>query len=352
MAKSKRLRIHNGRADLHTISNSIHSNPRGCIPGDSRSIGADNPPCHDGPTSCFRQLVILDIPVTLNVHREMWAFRPDTLMWNALPPPIRTVDHCSMAFGNGKLYVVGGYVVRDPTAASEHGDVILMFDPSTHRWTSRKTEMLGLRMDFVVVVWNGALIVLGGENFQMTPLCTAEQYNLSDYSWTTLPSMSTPRVDFQALVYNDELIALGGESTENYLTTGEVFSFSRGTWAPFPHPMHHPRSDFGMAIDRDRLIVVGGMCDSGQIQFVEAYDFTGQFWTPLPQLPVSAVSEDDDVFMYCCAAMKDGNLFVCCDDQICVYDFVSQKWTVLPACPSFALNPFCFIIEAVDGSVL
>lgn len=98
-------------------------------------------------------------------------------------------------------------------------------------WSSG-APMPTARTNVVAVAAGTNIYVLGGL-VANAPVGTVEVYDTVNNSWSTAPSMPTPRKNFSA-IYNGNIYTIGGEdsaSPANALSTVEVFDPTSGTWS-------------------------------------------------------------------------------------------------------------------------
>jgi N-acetylneuraminic acid mutarotase len=118
----------------------------------------------------------------LNVHYMLKI--GDTQWQTAAPLPVAR-DHLSSATLNGKIYVFGGEVGHDTDHLQQ--TLAQVYDPATNIWTQLPDMPQGKsHMECATFVWNGKIILAGGQadNFQSTS--TILQYDPAANSWSML----------------------------------------------------------------------------------------------------------------------------------------------------------------------
>jgi N-acetylneuraminic acid mutarotase len=266
---------------------------------------------------------------------DMSMLLPETMAWATLPHPPTNRAGCSTAVHNNRLYAIGGSNGLDCLASVD------VFNLTTLSWSEMPSRMTCPRSLTAVTIFDNNLIIIGGINSSHKVQASVECCNLRTLTWRQLPEMTTNRARCSAVtnVSNNSVIILGGHNEKNnQLACGEIFSFDTGTWSPFPVPMQQPRRSFGMAIERNSLFVVGGIKANSNSTLAEVFDMSKGEWSTLPaaQLPVA-------FFHSCAAAINQGKLYVCFQNQAFVFDTATQLWTPLPVCAP-GLLPSCFLI--------
>lgn len=61
-------------------------------------------------------------------------------------------------------------------------------------------------------------------------LCSAEAYNPQTNTWTTVPSMSSPRSYFGIEVVDDQLFVVGGNKSPTTMSAVERYDEEAGMW--------------------------------------------------------------------------------------------------------------------------
>jgi N-acetylneuraminic acid mutarotase len=114
-------------------------------------------------------------------------------LWKNLAPLPLARDHGAVAAFGGVFYVIGGRSTSRSIGA--HTSRVDAFDPGTGAWTER-TKMPTSRAGCAAAVANGQIIVMGGEGDTRRPggvFPEVEAYDPVADTWTSLPSMKTPR---------------------------------------------------------------------------------------------------------------------------------------------------------------
>jgi hypothetical protein len=325
----------------------------------------------EGKTSIYNYVLFNLSCFDLGSH-NMMLFDSLTLDWSLITPPCQFPYHCGAGSGGGRLYLVGGWHRGDYLSS------VYKYDFACQRWNTLPTPMPIARNACAVVVRNKSnlsvsavngslseesmeeLIVIGGRGLtESVALDSVQVCDLQTLTWTSLPSLATPRSGCSAAVYFDKtqatelLIVLGGSNCLDegirYLDSGEVFSFSTQKWHPFRVPMNLARTCFGMTIDDDILYVVGGWngdhVEGEQVQSAESIDLSSNSsrWEELPSVPLSTTGVER-WYSGTSAASTNGQVFVSFGEQSFVFDAKAKAWTELFSHTAWISKPASFIV--------
>lgn len=159
---------------------------------------------------------------SMDLETGSWALHPDAP---------RARDHVAVGVIGEKLVVAGGRRSRAKTKevmtlTESNVDV---FDFTTKKWTIAPKEghIPTLRAGSSAVVYNGKLVVIGGESGAQVPAHNeAEAFDPETMSWTSLPKMNTGRHGTGAGVINGKIYTAAGSKNRGggpELNSVEVF---------------------------------------------------------------------------------------------------------------------------------
>jgi N-acetylneuraminic acid mutarotase len=141
--------------------------------------------------------------------RELLVYDPVAQSWDSLPDMNVPRDHPASGVIDGKLYVVGGWLVTVGGYFSALTDVLEVYDPVAGEWTIL-SPMPTARSGAAAGVISGRLYVAGGMIGADLRTSVLEIYDPSSDTWTTGAEMSRPRAEGSAAVLNDKLYVAGG----------------------------------------------------------------------------------------------------------------------------------------------
>ncbi|MDD3394218.1 MAG: kelch repeat-containing protein [Anaerotignum sp.] len=166
------------------------------------------------------------------------VYDPFTTTWTALASmPIAQADVYGFQTEvvDGKIYVFG--VIPDETETRK--SITEVYNPSTNTWTIL-TPMPTPRDGFQTEVIDGKIYAIGGYSgafignpSRVDSLSSAEVYDPSTDTWTTLASMSATRCYHQTEVIDGKIYAIcgfGPFGSDNRLLSTEVYDPSTNKW--------------------------------------------------------------------------------------------------------------------------
>src|SRR5215211_4589428 len=142
-------------------------------------------------------------------------YDPATNSWvqkASMPTPR---NHHVVAGVNNKIYAIGGRIgAAFISSGSSNTDVVEEYDPATNAWGGPKAKMPTPRSAGGSGVYNGRIVVAGGE-YQDSRMLAAfkvvEAYDVATNSWQTLPPMQFPRHGLAAGVVGSRLHVASGD---------------------------------------------------------------------------------------------------------------------------------------------
>jgi N-acetylneuraminic acid mutarotase len=239
---------------------------------------------------------------------------------------------------DGKVYVIGGFVMRDNAVIPGKSDIVEVYDTKNKTWSA--VASLPQKMDHVgAAEYDGKLYVIGGsfgsENNRSNKLYV---FDSVPNKWIEGKPMPTVRSALTAAFIDGILYAIGGQDFRGVqVNTNEAYDPKTDTWtskAPMPTPRHHLTS----AVVDGKLYVIGGRTvnsnSSSSLSYVnlnsnEMYDPISDIWTSIAPMPSNRSG-------LAAAASADGNIYVFGgEDAISImtfdnnekYDPNTDKWT-------------------------
>lgn len=176
----------------------------------------------------FEVIVFLGVPVPVGSVANCQSYNPTTNSWGsaASMPNARAVHQTSTTtLPDGRLLVVAGASSGPDltqAAAIAKADI---YAPATNTWTALP-DLAQARVGHTVNVLGNRAIVAGGSQGTIslpTPIADVSALSLTSLTWTTLPSLPTPRGGHASAVTNDGLLVLlGGQGPTGTLTSIET----------------------------------------------------------------------------------------------------------------------------------
>jgi Kelch motif len=178
------------------------------------------------------------------------------------------------------LFAIGGEDANgNPVGAVE------MYSFLTGSWTSLPSMPSPRSYLAVVAGADGNIYAVGGIDASGHSVATMEKFN--QVSWLSAPDLTVPRSHFAAVfALPDTIYAVGGIDQDGVmLSSSEVFALTNASsWFAWL-PMSVPRADFGIATAGDGFLhVFGGRSTTGGVlKSVEGYNFGTGVWTAEPE---------------------------------------------------------------------
>lgn len=262
---------------------------------------------------------------------DIHVFDPATLTWDIAGsiPAGRVRGSAAVVSHNNRIYVIGG------NTNGHSGGAINWFDeynPSTGNWTVLPDAPTS-RDHFSAAVINNQLIATGGRQTQNSFAFTVAATDVFDFSsnqWvTTFDDIPTERAGTTAVVYNGQLIVIGGETVAGAHSTVEVFNPANNQWLAL-EDMINPRHAGGAVLLGSKLHVFGGSATrggSGESDHHEVIDLSLAPTTGLPSKPADTdqdgLSDADEINIH----MSDITLVDTDGDGISDFDEVHGTTT-------------------------
>lgn len=191
--------------------------------------------------------------------RAFEVFDVSTRRWRLLPVLPEPRTHLAGAFAGGKFYAIGGRTGAINTVQDE----VFEFDPTTETW-NRKARMPTARAGVGVAVFEGRILVFGGEGPSGRPEQTYEQveeYDPATDAWRTLAPMPNPRHGFYAASTGDGRIYLasgGPGAGATFSNTHDLFRLAPTLPPEFSAGSVVSAADFRPALAPGSLVSVFG----------------------------------------------------------------------------------------------
>ena len=170
------------------------------IGGASTVPGATNPSIH--PTIAHRVLGTVE------------EYDPESNTWRARANMPTPRNHTAAGVVNGKIYVIGGRIGAAFVAASTNLANVEAYDPASDTWSGPLAKMPTARSGLDVGVYNGRIIVAGGEfqnAVEQTAYRVVEAYDPATNSWAVLPPMALARHGVAGGVIGKRFYAISGD---------------------------------------------------------------------------------------------------------------------------------------------
>lgn len=224
--------------------------------------------------------------VTANLNQ---SYDPATDSWRDLAQMPMGLNHVGVVGHHGKIYAFGGFLRqnRDPVANA------FVYDPRTDKW-QEIAPLPSKRGAAVVVSLNGKLHLVGGAiggergtDFGDRRSVTAHDvYDPATDSWSSRALLPERRDHLGLVVVEGKIHAVGGR-LENFFNNSRrhfVYDPRTDSWTERA-PLPTPRNGFAAGLVDGYIVVVGGEGEKGVYAENEAYDPQADRWYPLAPMP-------------------------------------------------------------------
>src|SRR6202046_5410923 len=181
-------------------------------------------------------------------------------------------NHAAAALPNGQALIVGGVGASGTALKSAE-----IFNLSGNTFTTLPTGLpKGVSGLTATVLNDGTVLLAGGQSSSGKSVSAAELYNPSTSAFIKLPAMKNARSNHTAtLLQNGSvLLAGGGEVSSAPLKTLEIYNPAKKTFA-LAAPLHSARQDHtATLLDNGSVLIAGGSNASGPLASAEIYDPT------------------------------------------------------------------------------
>ena len=222
--------------------------------------------------------------------------------WRTRAPMPDGAGHAAIAVMDGKIYVAGGFKVRQHMQPI---DGFYAYDPKTDEWETLPA-LLSPRGSPNLAVVAGKLHIFGGRVGDSSgPINTHEVYDPETGKWTPARQLPTARDHMGVGVFDGKIHIVGGRTGGNEdANTGvhEIYDPQTGTWS-IGAPMPTPRSGGAFAVYKGMLFFIGGECRNRMTyDESEAYDPRTEKWVKFAPIPggshaVSAQAVGDTLYV-------------------------------------------------------
>ena len=159
-----------------------------------------------------------------------------------------------LAVLDGRVWIAGGC-----DASGRYAET-WVFDPKTNAFT-RKADLPQARDRLSLVALDGSLWALGGEGPDGKASASCWRYNLSENTWTRMPSLARARKNCTAARLGDRIMAVGGwdvvDDEKVFVSRIEVFDPQARDWLESGR-LETPRDGCRAATWRGRVLIFGG----------------------------------------------------------------------------------------------
>jgi N-acetylneuraminic acid mutarotase len=220
------------------------------------------------------------------VHESGSVSEAVNVVWLSLKPAVAVVD------SSGRVKAIGSGRVRIVAAAEGLSAVAVVDVPG---WFSVLPLPAPRRRGHAGVLGGKLYYTSGADSWGEDHVATTFVFDPETESWTTAPSIPTPRDDGAVATAGDYLYVIGGISPDaphngyNRLWVNEAFRASDQSWVA-RRDMPTARGGVRAETVGGKIYVIGGRTGVEFLATVEVYDPATDTWSTGPSLPAACES--------------------------------------------------------------
>lgn len=156
----------------------------------------------------------LDFTTPQRVLGTIEEYDPKTNTWRERAPMPTPRNHVALGAVNGKLYVIGGRVGAAFISLASDISLVEVYDVAMDTWGPLGARMPTARSGVAFGVYNGRIVVAGGEwqdPFIQATFRAFEAYDPATNTWSILPPMGIPRHGVAGAVIGNRFYAVSGD---------------------------------------------------------------------------------------------------------------------------------------------
>lgn len=237
-------------------------------------------------------------PDTFMTLSACQIYDPATNQWSSVAPMLEShAEHTATLLADGSVLVVGGVTGRGESASiSGATNDVERYNPTTNTWTRVGSEKTPRISRSVVLLRDGRVMVVSGNDGRAHYLSSAELFDPKTDSWSLTAPMNDAHDGASATVLLDGDVLLAGgaddPSTALPLLSSEIYDPTTNSWSNGPR-MATPRKDqAAVLLPSGKVLVVGGNGVNhlnnngiGVTNTSELYDPATNSWSNGPDLP-------------------------------------------------------------------
>jgi HEAT repeat protein len=209
------------------------------------------------------------------------AKQAEALVINSSKNPFRQ-EYTRTKLANGLELFAGGYIKSKFLFPTNHYlSSAELYDPKTGKWEETGEMAMARFGHAAVLIPDGDVLVIGGDNDKYHPQSSAELYDPQTRTWRKTGEMTTARNSLAATLLpgGRVLVAGGVGSNGGILSTAELYDSRTGSWTE-TGSLKNPNAGGQIILQPDgkALLVNGIDYPHGPLFFKELYDPVAGVW--------------------------------------------------------------------------
>jgi hypothetical protein len=183
-------------------------------------------------------------------------------------------SHAALTLKDGRVLVSGGHDGLAPTASAE------LYDPTTGTWSSIESMSVPRNAPTMTEISQGKVLVTGGVGSSNEPLLSAEVYEPDKGRWRLTQDMGSPRMHHTATALSDGrvLVVGGGRAGIAALGSAEVFDVGKASWTPVESMSGLRYNHAAILLPGGKVLVAGGSDGFTAAASAEVFDPGAGSW--------------------------------------------------------------------------
>ncbi|XP_044586204.1 uncharacterized protein LOC123266197 isoform X3 [Cotesia glomerata] len=218
-----------------------------------------------------------------NTGKNIYRLKPLENIWEFVGEMPEPRHHHSVVYFKGRLYVAGGADPRENSLQRKNSVVgtVWSYDPASKKWFT-EPAMLTPRKNFGLVVCDGKIFAVGGEDNNEVTLRSVEAFDPAKKVWKKMQPMNIARFGLAATTFENLIWVAGGISnsiTDPLLKEVECYDPCKKSWTKIEN-IPSARCYACLCVISDNLFLVGGAGKSSTDDNMTESIQTVDIWVP------------------------------------------------------------------------
>jgi N-acetylneuraminic acid mutarotase len=217
-------------------------------------------------------------------------YDPATNTWSRAGSMVSThLRHTATLLADGRVLVVGG----EGSTTGPYLVTAELYNPTTNTWSSARSMATARERHSATRLADGRVLVAGGVGWTGIagappgPLASAELYDPTTNTWSSVASMTTGRGEHTETLFADGRVLVtgggrtysGGRETSAPLASAEVYDPTTNRWSPAGSMSTVRGAHRATGLTDGRVLVVGGQSSAAVLASAELFDPATNTWS-------------------------------------------------------------------------